>query len=144
MASWLGEHWREVLDVATALATIVAAVLAWRAIVATKGQAKKAADALVRERRLDFELDALDRIGDAYGKGDNVAFVRETIRRGLSVLPKDELPRFRMKYLPESTDAAEMASLMDVNDVARYGSVERAMEVEVLDAIRSRLDARVE
>ena len=32
----LGEAWRSVLDVATAVATIIAAVLAWRANVETK------------------------------------------------------------------------------------------------------------
>lgn len=80
---WLTEHWQEGLDVVGVVATVVAAVLAWLAILRGNRQARAAAAALVRERRINFELEHLDRMGEALEKGPSVAFTVETIQRGL-------------------------------------------------------------
>jgi hypothetical protein len=66
MVGWLGKHWHDGLDVVSAGATAVAAALAWWAIRKGNQQAKASADALVRERRIDFELDHLTDLDEAF------------------------------------------------------------------------------
>jgi hypothetical protein len=72
VACWWSEHWHDVLDVVAVMATVAAAFLAWWAIRRGNKQAKDAADAHVRERRINFELEQLDRIDAAISGGAHV------------------------------------------------------------------------
>lgn len=149
---WLTEHWQEGLDVVGVVATVVAAVLAWLAILRGNRQARAAAAALVRERRINFELEHLDRMGEALEKGPSVAFTVETIQRGLRMLPGDELPRMRARYLSDSTPEA-MKELERVNvlppgqsvwdaPVTGFPTYKTALREEIREAIRRRLAER--
>jgi hypothetical protein len=153
VSEWIAANWRDALAVIGVAATVAAAVLAWLAIVRGNKQASEAAAALVRERRLDFELDQLDRMGEALEKGYNVAFTLETITRGLRLLPGNDLPRMRARYLANSTPEA-MRELQAVNESVKPGgsiwdaplegglTYKAALREEIQRAIASRLAAR--
>ena len=114
MFDWLTSHWHDVVDVASAVGTVAAAMLAWAAILRGNKQAKESADALVQERRIDFELNQLDKMGDALARGFNVAFVPATLKRGMTLLPADQFPMLRQVFGMSSTPAAQ-AALTEAN-----------------------------
>lgn len=151
MFDWWGRHWRDVVDVASAVGTVIAAVLALVAIRNGNKQAKASADALVRERRVDFDLDQLDKMGEGLAKGLNVAFIPSQVSRGLSLLPADEFPMLRQWFGMSSTPAA-LAALTEANQsggsaldavLSTTGnSFNRGMRDEVDQAIKRRLAER--
>ena len=115
----------EVLGIA---ATVAAAGLAAYAIRQSGKQGREALDAIRRERRLDFELDALKELHLAV-RGDST----RTAILMLDLLPPDELPTCRERYdhgLPSFGSGAEERQYRD------------RMEGEVRTAIQSRIDQR--
>jgi hypothetical protein len=153
MPGWLSDNWRNAVDVVGVVATVAAAWLAWWAIRNGNRQAKRSADALVRERRLDFELDRLIELDDAVGAPSNLGAVR--VRRCLRLLPTDELPHVRALFNVDSP-AGAVAVLVELRaakakddyrpevelplpDGRTYGD---AMHAELRDAIQQRVNAR--
>lgn len=153
--SWLSAHWHDVLDVASVVATVLAAWLAWLAIRLSGRQSEASAKALVRERRIDFELDHLTVLDDAVEKGPNVGFSDLTVQRCLRLLPQRELPRIRALYGVDAPDDA-LADLQAIRDATAPGDFRSdpykeledgrtyldAMRNELHDAIRRRLEER--
>ena len=154
--AWLNDNWQAVLDVVATVGTVLAAVLAWLAIRQGNLQAKAAADALVRERRIDFEVERLLDIDEAVDKGANTALTTETIRRSLMSLPDDELPHTRLYVgLPtRDADALRTKEAVDAQNAGGYLTLGRIvvgddgesyldlLHEEVQAAIRSRVLAR--
>jgi hypothetical protein len=90
MKGWLSESWRDTINVAAAVATIVAAVLAFLAIRHGNRQSDRSLRAIAAERRTAFELDALRRIRKVlpiYSDGS-----RETVAASLGLIPHLALP----------------------------------------------------
>ena len=144
MFDWLGKYWHDVLDVASTAATVAAAGLAWRAIRWGTRQARTSADALVRERRIDFELNQLDKWGEAVeilGNPGNP----ETFTRGLTLLPADEFPRLRARVGMSSTPEA-VAAFAETQKPGQERAVidvyHQAMRDEIDQAIKRRLAER--
>src|SRR5262249_10576009 len=108
MPDWFWDHWRTVLDITTALATVLAAGLAWRAIVQTKNESREAAQALICERRIDFELDLLDRLSVAYATGWDADATSASARTALDLLPPGEFEWCRGYVRAEGPRAVEV------------------------------------
>ena len=122
MVDWLTEYWHDVLDVASVLGTVAAAGLAWLAIRNGNKQAKASADALVQERRIDFELDHLTELDEAFLKSEGGAPALP-VQRCLRLLPAGEFRRLREYFSIESTPegATELRRLYESPSV-RTGS----------------------
>jgi hypothetical protein len=151
MSAWFWDHWRTLLDIATAVATILAAGLAWRAIVQTKRESIKAANALVRERRIDFELDLLDRLSVAYETGWDADAVSAPARSALDLLPPGEFEWCRGYVRADGPRAVEVARSKPAADLIHVLASLRSdggepilelMRAEVRDAVARRLDER--
>jgi len=143
MFDWLGKYWHDVLDVASTAATVAAAGLAWCAIRRGNRQAQASADALVRERRIDFELGHLDKMGEAVGLGNPGG--SETITRSLTLLPADEFPRLRARVGMSSTreaDAAFTERQKQGQEQAVIDDYQQTMRDEINQAIERRLAER--
>jgi hypothetical protein len=109
--NWFGAHWKDLLEVASTVGTVMAAALAVVAIRNGNKQAKTSADALVRERRLDFELDQLTGMTSALAElaqNFESAVARITIANGLRLLPEEELANVRAYMGAPTTHAAEV------------------------------------
>ena len=152
VGDWLGAHWKDILDVVSVVATVAAAWLAWLAIRRGNAQAKQSADALVRERRIDFELDQLDQL---HTHVMSLAPFSGPTAKNLQLLP-DHLPMLRAVMGEKSTPEAE-AALQEARRLWGYGpgslyaerlplssgkSLGEAVREEVEDAIQRRLNER--
>ena len=128
-------------------ATVAAAVLAWLAIRNGNKQAKASADALIRERRIDFELDQLDSILQALDLGPNSGMGKDIVR-ALHLLPPDGLGRLRAVYLREDNEevAAQRRKAGSINhlgvDYEDWPTLSQKMSKEARDQIAQRLAAR--
>lgn len=142
-----------VLNVLSTLGTVLAAGLAYAAIRSGNKQAKASADALVRERRIDFELDHLERLLEGLDKGPLVSSMPETMRRSLNLLPAPGLERLRAVYLTETNyrtaelrrvQAAPQQVLTDRLNYSLDGepTYYDLMRADVREAINQRLNAR--
>jgi hypothetical protein len=143
MFDWLGKYWRDVLDVASTAATVAAAGLAWWAIRRGNRQARASADALVRERRIDFELGHLDKMGEAVERLGNPGG-SETFTRALTLLPADEFPRLRARVGMSSTPKA-VAAFVETQKLGQEQAVDvyhQGMRDEINQAIKRRLAER--
>jgi len=82
-----------VLDATATLAAILALILAVVAIRGTKAQSDRADQAMIRERRTVFELEA---IRDLLGYLESGAKITKINPARLALLPADELPAWRL------------------------------------------------
>ncbi len=141
------------LTYATAGATVLAAALAVASIAYSARQARKAERALIRERRLDFELGLLAELSSQHaltGLQHLQGHVRALLAGGGE---GDEMPVLRA-YTGIASDAGAHAVLEEVRTVGRArveGAVGRfaaddavsaAVGAEIADAIERRLSAR--
>src|SRR5450631_1660221 len=140
MFDWLGKYWHDVLDVASTAATVAAAGLAWWAIRWGTRQARASADALVRERRIDFELGHLDKMGEAVERLGNPGG-SETFTRALTLLPADEFPRLRARVGMSSTPKA-VAAFVETQKLRQERAVIDVYRDEINQAIKRRLAER--
>lgn len=135
-------RWLELLSI---IATAGAAVLAWLAIKQTQNQAKKSADALVRERRIDFELDVLTELIDMTSRG-HWANELLLMQARLQLLSEDEVARTRAaagltasEAASATVQAARRDKLLGSND---YDAVRDFVGAELRAAVSRRLEER--
>jgi hypothetical protein len=135
--------WELGLNITSTLGTVLAAGLAWWAIKRGNDQAQASADALVRERRLDFEFDQLDRLRAAV-EGGQWKEAALTLR----LLPTRGLARARAIHGLPSTPAIEREISLHSRDgllgKSAYGRVTYAEAIlaEIEKAIADRLEER--
>jgi hypothetical protein len=132
------DQWLFWFQVASVFATIAAAGLAAFAIWQTKKQAKESQDALVRERRINFELDLLR---DLFLASEHVDLPR---LRLATALPIAAIPLTRAALgLPSSPEAVGMVLDLGLS----VGESPSAAPTRLRPAIQSELlaamDARV-
>lgn len=97
MRDWLSDAWAALwsmttLDVVSALATAVAAGLAWWTIRQAKSQAAEAQAALLHERRADYVLEHLTAIALSNHKSSDTGWVDAEIKIHASLVPPELIP----------------------------------------------------
>lgn len=124
------------------IGTGAAALLAFLTIRQAKAQALESQDALVRERRLDFELDVLRDLVLAVSRGDHLNL------RGLAVLlPADDIPLIRVMVGLQSTPEAELKLAKvkippGAHPTSYIGALKDDLFDELIRATQARIRAR--
>jgi hypothetical protein len=140
----MGWHW---LDVVGAVATSAAAFLAWLAIRRSGKEAQASRDALVRERRIDFQLGILKEVAEVSQHWPKEA--RYTTLA--SLLPESLIPLTRAVLDLPAPEAARVRiqEVVDAaNDAEPYLTIGRATAAadlvaeEVTQAILNLLEER--
>ena len=141
---WHSHHWIDLRDWLSTIATAVAAWLAYIAITQSKRQARENAEAIVRERRVDYELGLLKELAeyDSASHTINQPDKFEQMSTRLRLLGPDRLPITRALFnLPTTDDGirAKDAALsgipLDLNDPRIAG------RSAILDEINTTADA---
>ena len=103
---WHGHHWIDLRDWLSTIATAVAAWLAFIAITQSKRQAKENADAIVTERRVDYELGLLKELAEYNSASHtiNQPDKFEQMSTRLRLLGPDRLPMTRALFDLPTTD----------------------------------------
>ena len=126
-------------------ATVAAAWFAYWSIRKSGKQAKRAADALVRERRLDFELDLLKELAEVLTWPQGRPEQHEQLALRLRMLPSRGLELCRRASGIDGP--TERQAVLDGRDI-HYAmmpdgrSVQEHLLEEVQQAIRTRLEER--
>jgi hypothetical protein len=138
----------EALDAAGTLATLAAAVFAAWSIGLSRRQAKANAEAIYRERRIDFDLDRLRELVESIEKGPNVSFSTMQAQTALRMLGREHaLPLARTQYSVDTTDedreqlAAWHAS-HPAHPAMSWETVQPALRDEAHAAVRAALARR--
>lgn len=135
--------WHDWLDIATAVATVGAAVLAWLTIRDSRKQAAKARDNLAREWRLDFDLDVLKELADLAASANRTASVTNEITTRLGLLPRNELTNMRAVYtVHPPADAQERMAQWSAGGGNWWDGAQKDMSDEVRLLIEKRLSER--
>jgi hypothetical protein len=140
----LGWHW---LDVAAAVATTAAAWLAWLAIVRAGRQAKQSQDALIRERRIDYQLGVLTDLADNLCLASGEPHVEARHTTLASLLPESLVPLCRAAVglpAPEAARAivSERAAPFSLTGIGRRDACRELLAEEVTTAILNLLEER--
>lgn len=137
-------HWWDLVNVivgtVSSLAAVVAIIMAGISLVAAKREGTKARLAIARERRLDFELQTLKEIADAFHATLAVTPAnRDDIALRLRVLPDADVPSLRAL-----NGVRGLEPRLPVLPKLRDDRVEMRTRVraEISDAIQRRLDER--
>ncbi|SRR6266568_2238631 len=128
------------IQVISLLGTSAAAILAFLTIREAKRQAKDATDTLVRERRLDFELDILRDLVLAVERVDAAAV------RGLALmLPATDIPLTRAAArLPANDQAEARLKALGLPAAAHPTSGIDGLKIEIADELVEAIATRVE
>jgi len=145
-----GMAWPDVRDWIAASATTFAAVFAAVAIWQGKKSAERSATALIRERRIDFELGILKELAQVLDRGDAYAGGKIAPSRTLiNLLDDDIVPMYRhavdLETTPDARRRVEAASgalgtAREFNP--RLTASDEAIREEVKSAIRNLLTER--
>lgn len=132
---------------ATQLASVaVGAAAAWLAAVtirATKTQAKQSQDALLRERRIDFELGVLRDLAEYNLKGHSVSWASEMFTVLAAMLPADLVPLARACVKLGSTPEAQaVCDGTILRNVVLRDHFRADIQVEILAAVAHLKDQR--
>ncbi|MGN6243710.1 MAG: hypothetical protein ACTHQ3_08545 [Motilibacteraceae bacterium] len=146
---WLSDGWQDVVNVTSSMATVLATILAVVALLLSSRATRDAQRALARERRLDFEIDALAELVDQIELTTNRGDRSQIMRTRLRLLPPGELPATRARVREDGQyfrdergepDNLEPPLRTALDDWAWGGvSVRDLMRAEVDDAIKKRL-----
>jgi hypothetical protein len=99
------------LDYASTIGTVIAAGFAAYSIGQSRRQAKASQDALLAERRIDFELGLLSDLAEHNEKGSNFSGRDKRMRTLALMLPTDTVPLTRAAFgLPTTENATERAA----------------------------------
>lgn len=144
MAEWWADNWRSVVDVVVAAATVAAAMLALDA----NRRAAKSAEALVRERRIDFQLDVLMQIDELLTHSSST-YGRDARLKSLArLIPDDLLPATTV--ITGHSQNADGVALRDqalkrtenLHGTSVIDRCKKEMRDEVAIAVRRLLDER--
>jgi hypothetical protein len=138
------------LDVIGIVATVLAALLALGAVIQSGRQARKASEALRKERRLDFELDALRDLADELSHSSTVGGMGEQAKTLLRMLPSDGLQLTRDAFAMDGDERHRQLVQRttplpgsDIFSAELDGElVHDLVRAEVLAAIKVRVDSR--
>ena len=128
--------------------TVAAAAAVWFAVVTNKNaneQAKRSHDALVRERRIDFELDVLKDLAEYNLLDDSVFGARARFVLLASTLPADLVPLSRAAVdLDSTTNAKDHVRAVRVNESSSSPRVllRNRIQAEIVQAIARRVQER--
>jgi hypothetical protein len=106
---------------------------------ASKKQAKKSQDALIRERRIDFELGVLRDLAESNLKDDNVAWAGARFKVLAAMLPVDLISLARASVRLESTPEAE-AAVSKLVVRAGHGSRRSQLSVQIEEEILAAIE----
>jgi hypothetical protein len=136
------------LEYANAIATGTAALLAAGALIQSSRNSNANQKALIRERRIDFELDILVDLAEA-NAAEQVGTIRDTrLSTRSAMLPRDLLPITRAAVNLESSPEAEKLVEDQVADKLRNAMITKSnylkQEIcqEILEAIKTKLKER--
>ena len=102
-----GHDWLDVLGI---LATVAAAGLAAFALIQTRRESRRAGEALIRERRIDFELGLLKEMTETLMRGQIAAVLPQ-----LALLPAVEFQAARALVGSADANPAALAELTAAN-----------------------------
>jgi hypothetical protein len=122
---------RNLVELVGIAATVAAAWFAYWSIRKSGKRAKHAADALVRERRLDFELDLLKELAELLTGFRPLGTVQERVELRLSMFKPDEFKMCRDAFGVNGTEAYQ----------ALEDSVQKELGLDILQAKMS--DGRI-
>jgi hypothetical protein len=135
--SWQGTGWDILASVGTVAALAASGFAIWLAVM----QGRRASDRLRKERRVDFELDALKELIDLLAPTDGVAPAawRTQILARLSVLEPATLPSCRREVHANNADNLYTRI---IGGQADGPAIQALMLAEVNDRIRALLEER--